>query len=289
MAQPKLITDLPEESSPTLTEYTVIEDGSTTRKVKWSTIKALFGIGGAVWGAITGNLTDQTDLANALNGKLDLNGSNANTDIDVGNYAINAKSFKANGTNGNGKLGLKHQASDATSSASETVIYAATDGELYAKNDGNAKVKITTATDLSSGLSGKQATLVSGTNIKTVNGSSLLGSGNIDASVTMVESISLEDANTSISSKTYVIELYAAYPYNINQLKIKSASGTCTAALKINGTNVTGISAVSVSSTIATGTASGANSVSVGDTVTLVISSTSSLADLQASIKTTRT
>lgn len=37
-------------------------------------------------------------------------------------------------------------------------------------------------TDLNSALSGKQATLVSGTNIKTVNGSSLLGSG--DLSVT---------------------------------------------------------------------------------------------------------
>lgn len=36
-----------------------------------------------------------------------------------------------------------------------------------------------TDADLTSGLAGKQATLVSGTNIKTVNGSSILGSGNL--------------------------------------------------------------------------------------------------------------
>ena len=40
-------------------------------------------------------------------------------------------------------------------------------------------VALTTATALTNGLAGKQATLVSGTNIKTVNSTSLLGSGNI--------------------------------------------------------------------------------------------------------------
>jgi len=42
-----------------------------------------------------------------------------------------------------------------------------------------ADAKFATQTALSTGLSGKQATLVSGTNIKTVGGNSLLGSGNI--------------------------------------------------------------------------------------------------------------
>ena len=35
-------------------------------------------------------------------------------------------------------------------------------------------------TDLKAALDGKQATLVSGTNIKTINSTSILGSGNID-------------------------------------------------------------------------------------------------------------
>ncbi len=103
-----------------------------------------------------------------------------------------------------------------------------------------------------------------------------------------VENISLQDGGSSIAATTYTLELFAAYAYTINQLKIISASGTCTVAVKINGVDVTGISAVAVSSTIATGTASAANTVAVGDKITLVTTSNSALTNLQASLKTTR-
>lgn len=103
-----------------------------------------------------------------------------------------------------------------------------------------------------------------------------------------VEQIDFQDINTSIAATTYTLVLYANYAFTINELKIISGSGTCTAAVQINGTNVTGISAVSVSTTIATGTASGANSVSVGQKVTLVITSPSTLDNLQATLKITR-
>jgi len=108
------------------------------------------------------------------------------------------------------------------------------------------------------------------------------------ASKTFVESLSLQDGGTGIAATTYTLELYAAYAYTINELKIIADAGTCTAAVKINGTNVTGISAVSVSTVIATGTASAANTVAVGDKITLVTTSTSGLNNLQASLKTTR-
>lgn len=108
------------------------------------------------------------------------------------------------------------------------------------------------------------------------------------ASKTFVESISLQDNGTSIAATTYTIELYANYAYTINELKIIAYAGTCTANLKINSTSVTGISAVSVSSTIATATASGANTVAVGDKITLVTTSNSGLNNLQLTIKTTR-
>lgn len=104
----------------------------------------------------------------------------------------------------------------------------------------------------------------------------------------LVEEIDFEDANSSIAASTYTLTCYAQYGFTINLLKIICTSGTCTAALKINGTSVTGISAVGVSSTIATGTASAANVVVAGDIVTLVTTSNSSLVDLKASIKTTR-
>lgn len=103
-----------------------------------------------------------------------------------------------------------------------------------------------------------------------------------------VENISLQDGGSSIAATTYTLELFAAYAYTINQLKIISASGTCTVAVKINGVDVTGISAVAVSSTIATGTATAANTVAIGDKITLVTTSNSALTNLQASLKTTR-
>lgn len=92
----------------------------------------------------------------------------------------------------------------------------------------------------------------------------------------------------SPTDKTYVLVQKAAYAFTINTLDIVTASGTTTAAVKINGTSVTGISAVSVSSTPATGTATAANSVSAGDKVTLVLSSSSSPADLSFTLKYTR-
>lgn len=108
------------------------------------------------------------------------------------------------------------------------------------------------------------------------------------ASKTFVESISLQDNGTSIAATTYTIELYANYAYTINELKIIADAGTCTANLKINSTSVTSISAVAVSTSIATATASGANTVAVGDKITLVTTSNSGLNNLQLTIKTTR-
>jgi hypothetical protein len=87
---------------------------------------------------------------------------------------------------------------------------------------------------------------------------------------------------------TYTIDLYAAFAGTINSLKIITDSGTTTAAVKINGTNVTGISAVSVSSSIATGTASAANAFVVGDKITLVLSSSSSPVNMAFTLKYTR-
>lgn len=90
------------------------------------------------------------------------------------------------------------------------------------------------------------------------------------------------------TAKTYYLDFKAAYPYTINTLDIATVSGTATVAVKIGGTNVTGISAVSVSSTPATGTASGANTVSAGNQVTFVVSSISSPVDMAYTLKVTR-
>ena len=88
--------------------------------------------------------------------------------------------------------------------------------------------------------------------------------------------------------KTYVLDLKAPYAYTIDSLAAKTASGTCTAKLTIDGTDVTGISALAVSSTEDFDDATAANAVSVGNTVALVISSNSAALDLQFTVKITR-
>jgi hypothetical protein len=86
----------------------------------------------------------------------------------------------------------------------------------------------------------------------------------------------------------YTIDQKAGFQYTIVTLDIVTSSGTCTAALEIDGTPVTGISAVSVSSSEATGTASAANVVSAANTLELVLSSCSSAVNVAFTIKFTR-
>lgn len=88
------------------------------------------------------------------------------------------------------------------------------------------------------------------------------------------------------------VYLGAKMPFSgtINSLLgAQTTSGTITAAIKINGTNVTGLSAVSVTSTPGDTSASGANTFSIGDVITLVTSSASSDLGLSFLLKITRT
>jgi hypothetical protein len=73
-------------------------------------------------------------------------------------------------------------------------------------------------TGLVSDLAGKQATLVSGTNIRTINGTSLLGSGNIavsgggaaDSFETVAKNLSASDATLAYSGGDLVSVTYAS-------------------------------------------------------------------------------
>lgn len=139
----------------------IVQDGDTVK----TTVQDIadYAGSGAVWGSITGTLSSQTDLDTALSGKvpttrtingydlstnrtltatdvdaLKRDGSNANSDVDLGTYSLNTKSVKVNGTAGAGHVGLKHQSSGATATASESVIYADASGNPKWKNDGNA-------------------------------------------------------------------------------------------------------------------------------------------------------
>lgn len=88
---------------------------------------------------------------------------------------------------------------------------------------------------------------------------------------------------------TYDIDTYAAFGYTITNIyQIQTSSGTVTAAVKINGTNVTGMSSISVSSTPQNITATAANVVAVGDRVQLVFSSNSAAININLTLAATR-
>lgn len=70
---------------------------------------------------------------------------------------------------------------------------------------------------------------------------------------------------------------------------LKTSAGTLTLTVKINGTNVTGLASLSVTSSAQDATATAANVVAVGDRITLVIASTSGAADLEGTLQGTRT
>lgn len=106
--------------------------------------------GGAAWGSITGTLSSQTDLNTALSGK--------QATLVSG---TNIKTLEGQSLLGSGNIDLTK--SDV--------------GLANVDNTSDANKPISTATQTA--LNAKQAALVSGTNIKTINGSSVLGSGDL--------------------------------------------------------------------------------------------------------------
>ena len=83
-----------------------------------------------------------SSIQTQFDNKLDLDGGNANQDIDIDGFGVNAKHFKVNGTAGAGHIGLKHQSADISASASESSIGADIVGDPVWKNDGGAIDKL---------------------------------------------------------------------------------------------------------------------------------------------------
>jgi hypothetical protein len=102
---------------------------------------------------------------------------------------------------------------------------------------------LSSQTDLQTALNGKQDTLVSGTNIKTVNGNSLVGSGNITTNPRTLASINGSNltGNTNQISASVLIPAGTISTNNtiyIKNLLTKTAgSTTSTGRIYINTTN----------------------------------------------------
>jgi hypothetical protein len=98
-----------------------------------------------------------------------------------------------------------------------------------------------------------------------------------------VEGIPFGGFIETIADKTYPL-FKPDRGYIIKSLRVKSDSGTCTWAVQISGVNVTGLSAISVSSVEQLVVATGANTVNAGSRVTIVSTANSAALDVEFTI-----
>jgi hypothetical protein len=133
------------------------------------------------WGGVTGTLSNQTDLQTALDGKVDEN--TAITGATKTKVTYDQK-------------GLVTAGADATTAdiADSTNRRYVTDAQLVVVGNTSGTNTGDNATNSQySGLAAsKQDTLVSGTNIKTINSTSLLGAGNIAVEPTITATTSAD-------------------------------------------------------------------------------------------------
>jgi len=142
--------------------------------------------GGGTWGSITGTLSNQTDLQTALDGKVDENA--AITGATKTKITYDAK-------------GLVTAGADATTAdiADSTDKRYVTDAQLVVVGNTSGTNTGDNATNSQySGLAAsKQDTLVSATNIKTINSTTVLGSGDIAVQATLVSGTNIKTINST--------------------------------------------------------------------------------------------
>jgi len=166
--------------------------------------KSPSGGSGGVWGGITGTLSSQTDLQSALDAKQD--------DLVSG---TNIKTLEGQSLLGSGNIDL---------TKSDVGL-----GNVDNTSDANKPVSTAQAT----AIAAKQDTLVSGTNIKTLEGQSLLGAGNIDLTKSDVGLSNVD--NTSDLNKPISTATQTALNAKQNTLTL-TTTGTSGAATLVGST-----------------------------------------------------
>jgi len=178
------------------------------------------------WGGVTGTLSNQTDLQTALDGKVDEN--TAITGATKTKITYDAK-------------GLVTAGADATTAdiADSTDKRYVTDAQLVVVGNTSGTNTGDNATNSQySGLAAsKQDTLVSATNIKTINSTSVLGSGNISvAPATGIDATAIADGTVTSTEFQYINTLTSNA-----QTQIDSKQATLVSATNIKTINSTSL------------------------------------------------
>jgi hypothetical protein len=139
------------------------------------------GSSGTTWGSITGTLSSQTDLQTALDGKVDENAAiTASTKTKI---TYDSKGLVTAGAD----LAASDIPSGVDASKISTGVISNAEFDYLNGLTDNIQTQFT----------GKQQTLVSGTNIKTVNSNSLLGSGDVAVQATLVSGTNIKTINST--------------------------------------------------------------------------------------------
>ena len=133
------------------------------------------------WGGVTGTLSNQTDLQTALDGKVDEN--TAITGATKTKVTYDAKGLVTAGADA-----TTADIADSTNRRYVTDAQSTVIGNTSGTNTGDNA----TNSQYSGLAASKQDTLVSGTNIKTINSTSLLGSGNVAVEPTITATTSAD-------------------------------------------------------------------------------------------------
>jgi hypothetical protein len=104
-----------------------------------------------------------------------------------------------------------------------------------------------------SGLSEKQNTLVSGTNIKTINGTSVLGSGDLEIDGSKVIQFAASDETTPLTTGTGKITFRMPYAMTLTAVRISLTTAQTSGSILTVDINVNGSSILSTKLTIDNG------------------------------------
>jgi hypothetical protein len=133
------------------------------------------------WGGVTGTLSNQTDLQTALDGKVDENSS-------ITGATKTKITYDAKGLVTAGADATTADIADSTNRRYVTDAQSTVIGNTSGTNTGDNA----TNSQYSGLATSKQDTLLSGTNIKTINSTSLLGSGNVAVEPTITATTSAD-------------------------------------------------------------------------------------------------
>ena len=158
----------------TLTLTTTGTSGAATLTGATLNIPQYSGGGGTTWGSITGTLSSQTDLQTALDSKVDEN--SAITGATKTKITYDAKGLVTAGADA-----TTVDIADSTNKRYVTDANLTVIGNTSGTNTGDNA----TNTQYSGLATSKQDTLVSTVNIKSINGQSIVGSGNVTISATV--------------------------------------------------------------------------------------------------------